>query len=133
MNDLQSIKTVIRTKDFATSVHFYKELLKFEVVEEYDDNNGSKGCILSLADNRSAMIEISEILPHHDYYDPIFDETFSSYKAGMQFKTANVQKWKEELSGKWTTRGPILRPWGASYLYLEDPDGLPIIIYQEKE
>ena len=51
----------------------------------------------------------------------------------IQIRTDNVEYWAERLNNKWEARGPVLRPWGSFYLYLRDPDGLQIIIYEEKQ
>ena len=53
-------------------------------------------------------------------------------KTDIQLRTDNVEYWATRLKEKWNARGPVLRPWGSHYLYLRDPDGLHIIIYQEK-
>ncbi len=131
---LLSIKTVIRTKDFEASKAFYTEILKLETAEIYDDGDGSKGVILRLGPPGSnAFVEISEISDHHSYYQPAFSQGFENDKTDLQIKTDNVQYWAERLQEKWSARGPVLRPWGSHYLYLRDPDGLQIIIFQEKE
>ena len=45
--NLLSLKTVIRTKDFRASKDFYTNLLKLEIVEEYEEK-GARGCIVKL-------------------------------------------------------------------------------------
>lgn len=127
---LESLKTVIRVKDYTASYSFYKNLLRLDIQEEYDDGNGSKGCIFIVNDN--ALIEISEILPNHSYYETQFDSDFSGNKIGIQIRTNNIQFWAEHLKDQWEIRGPVRRPWGSFYLYLRDPDSIQIIIYQEK-
>jgi len=129
---LLSCKTVIRTKDYDASKNFYIQILNLSVVEEYNDNNGSRGIIIRIgAEDSNAFLEISEIKPVHDYYQAQFSTDFESNKVGIQIRTEDVFHWASILNRKWETRGPILRPWGSYYLYLKDPDGLQIIIYQE--
>ena len=128
---LNSLKTVIRTKDFKKSKWFYGELFNLSIIEEYDDEDGSKGCIFKL--NENALIEISEITKENSYYDKSFDELFENSKMGIQIKTDSVDFWAQRLKGKYTARGPVKRPWGPRYLYLRDPDSLEIIIYQENK
>jgi len=102
-------------------------------VEEYDDENGSKGCILSFSTERNnALIEISKIKPSHDFYQPAFDRIIDNDKIGIQIRTHSIDYWTEKLNKVWKTQGPIDRPWGSIYLYLRDPDGIHIIIFQEK-
>lgn len=133
-NGLLSLKTVIRTRDFEASKKFYTQILNLEIVEEYDDGNGSKGVIVRFGpDGSNAFFEISEITTDHEYYQEAFSKNVDSDKTDIQLRTNNVEYWAAKLKEKWNARGPVLRPWGSYYLYLKDPDGLQIIIYQEKE
>ncbi|MDC8004869.1 VOC family protein [Aureisphaera galaxeae] len=129
-----SSKTVIRTRDFNASKSFYMEVLQMELYESYDDGDGSKGVILRIGDeNSTALLEISEIMDYNEYHQDAFDKKLDSDKMGLQIRTDDVQYWADRLKEKrWSARGPVLRPWGSYYLYLRDPDGLQIIIYQEK-
>ncbi|MEW7278673.1 VOC family protein [Aquimarina sp. 2201CG1-2-11] len=130
---LQSSKTVIRTKNFTASVDFYTQLLKLTLIENYNDGDGSQGAILRLGpEDSNAFIEISEIDKTHSYYQEPFGEELQNDKIDIQLKTNDVTYWENRLEGKCKMRGPVLRPWGSYYLYIRDPDGLQIIIYQEK-
>jgi catechol 2,3-dioxygenase-like lactoylglutathione lyase family enzyme len=130
---LLSCKTVIRTKDFEASKKFYTQLLALSILEEYNDGNGSRGIIFQIGgDGSNALLEISEINKDHNFFQDAFNESFKNNKAGIQIKTKDVFYWSTFLKNKWETKGPILRPWGSYYLYLKDPDGLHIIMYQEK-
>ncbi|MBL4905665.1 MAG: VOC family protein [Flavobacteriaceae bacterium] len=127
-----SLKTVIRTKDFTACKKFYTQVLQLEIVEEYDDGDGSKGVILRFGDkNSNAFLEISEIKHQNSYHQKAFDNNFENDKAGIQIETTDISYWSNHLQEFWEARGPIQRPWGSKYLYLRDPDGLQIIIYQE--
>ncbi len=130
---LFSTKTVIRAKDFDASIAFYTKVLNLTIAENYNDGDGSRGAILRIGhENSTAFIEISEISSHHSYYQEAFSESFQNDKVDIQIRTDNVQYWADRINEQWTSRGPLLRPWGSYYLYLKDPDGLQIIIYQEK-
>ncbi|WP_299439956.1 VOC family protein [uncultured Aquimarina sp.] len=129
--NLLSLKTVIRTKDYDASKKFYCQILNLDLVEEYNSEN--RGCILRVGDkDTNAFLEISEIPKGHYYYHTSFDEYVENDKIDIQIKTNDIDQWAEHLNEKWEVKGPIDRPWGAQYLYLRDPDGLQIIIYQEK-
>ncbi len=131
---LLGLKTVIRTKDFEASKKFYTELLGLGIIEEYDSENGSRGCILGFAgEDNNAFIEISEIRATHNYYQPAFSKMVDNDKMDIQIRTQSADHWAKKLKGIWKTRGPIERPWGSRYLYLRDPDGVNIIIYEEKK
>lgn len=134
MEGLVSLKTTIRTKSFDVSKMFYSTILNFNVVEEYDDNDGSRGCILRIGSEESnAFVEISEIETKHDYFNSSFKNDFINDKIDLQIKTNSIVYWAERLKKLWKVRGPVNRPWGSQYLYLRDPDGLQIIIYQENK
>ncbi|GAA4279241.1 VOC family protein [Aquimarina mytili] len=129
---LLSLKTVIRTKDFEASKSFYTKILNLEIVQEYNDGDGSKGVILRFGpEGSTAFFEISEIKDTHYYYQKSFSESISNDKIDIQLRTDNIEYWATRINALWTARGPVLRPWGSYYLYLRDPDGLQIIIYQE--
>ncbi|MGB5821073.1 MAG: VOC family protein [Saonia sp.] len=132
-NSLLSLKTVIRTKNFEASRTFYTQILNLEVEEEYNDGNGSKGLIVRFGpEGSNAFLEISEITDTHSYYQEAFSKNIENDKMDIQLRTDNVKYWADLLKEKWKARGPVLRPWGSYYLYLRDPDGLQLIIYQEK-
>ncbi len=123
--NLLSLKTVIRTKNFEKAKKFYNEILNLTIVEEYDDGSGSRGCIMGFnKENNNAFIEISEIKSTHSYYQPAFDRSLDNDKVDIQIKTDSIDYWVEKLNKIWETRGPIKRPWGSRYLYLRDPDGV---------
>jgi len=128
-----NVKTVIRTKDFEASKNFYSQVLGFDIVEEYDEEKGVRGCILRIGKTGSnAFLEISAVDTDHYYYNKSFDRTFDNDKIDLQIKTNSIDYWVKNLDDKWKKKGPVDKPWGATYLYLRDPDGLQIIIYQEK-
>jgi len=130
---LSEVKTVIRTKDFKVSKKFYSEILGLKIVEEYNGEKGVQGCILRIGkSNSSSFIEISAINSDHYYFDSSFDKNIENDKIDLQIKTNSIDYWTNYLKGKWKARGPVDRPWGSRYLYLRDPDGLQIIIYQEQ-
>jgi len=132
--DLLSMKTVIRTKDLEASKAFYTQLLELKTVEEYDDGDGARGCIVRVGpEGSTAFLELSEIAATHYYFKPAFHQSFLNDKADIQIRTTAVSYWADRLKRhNWEARGPVLRPWGSHYLYLRDPDGLQLIIYEEK-
>ena len=133
-SDLLGLKTVIRTKNFEAARRFYSEVLNLVIVEEYDDGNGSKGCIMGFSpEANNAFLEISEIKSTHSYYQTAFSRVMENDKMDLQIKTDAVDYWAEKLNGICETRGPVERPWGSRYLYLRDPDGVHIIIYEERK
>jgi catechol 2,3-dioxygenase-like lactoylglutathione lyase family enzyme len=132
--DLLSLKTVIRSSDFAASKKFYTEILNLTIVDEYEDKSGSRGCIVRFGNEKSnAFFEIAEIPSNNSFFDESFAQKLKNDKTGIQIRTDSISYWAKRLAGQVEIKGPVERPWGSSYLYLRDPDGLQIIIYQEKE
>lgn len=130
---LQSIKTVIRTKDIEASKRFYLEIMGLELVQDYQDDEYVRGCILKFAaPNGNGFLELSEIKKGHEHHQPGFTQDFENDKVDIQLRTDDIDYWAKRLNDQWTARGPVDRPWGSKYLYLRDPDGLKIIIYQER-
>jgi catechol 2,3-dioxygenase-like lactoylglutathione lyase family enzyme len=131
-DNLVSLKTVIRTKDFVASKKFYTQILNLKIVEEYDGEKGVRGCIFRIGrQDNNAFLEISEIDMDHYYFDTSFNKNIKNDKIDIQIKTDSIGYWADHLKGRWKVEGPVDRPWGSKYLYLRDPDGLQIIIYQE--
>ena len=104
-----------------------------EVQQEYDDGDGSRGVIYRLGESTNrAYLEISEILESHDYYQEAFSQKFDNDKLDLQIPCSGIDEWAQRLSEhNWPSRGPVPRPWGSRYLYLRDPDGLQIILFEE--
>lgn len=132
MSNFIGQKTTIRTRDFKKAKDFYTNILQCTIIENYDDGDGIRGCIMQVGDSTSsAFIELSEITAKHSYFQEPFKKVFANDKIDLQIQTTSIVYWAERLNQLWKVKGPIDRPWGSKYLYLRDPDGLQIIIYQE--
>lgn len=129
MGSLTSLKTVIHTEDFTNSVRFYHEVLGLEVVNKWDEP-GDRGRIFKVGSER-AFIEILETKAQGEHSANEFPSGMINNKMEIQMATKNLEAWVSRLQTLWPTKGPLKRPWGSSYLYLRDPNGIQIIIYQE--
>lgn len=130
MSELLALKIVIRTRSYEASRDFYLSVLNLPLVEEWDELTG-RGCILRVGwAGSTGLIEISEIHPDAVSYSPAFAEAVQNDKIDIQIETPSVADWSQRLAGHWPVRGPVQKPWGAYYLYLRDPDGLQIILYE---
>jgi hypothetical protein len=113
-----ALKTKIVTPKLGETRAFFMICLGMRVVEEWQEPN-DVGCILALAgDGREALLEIYEGAQSKDF-------------AGMslQFRTENLEAFKAGLPPTIACRGPTKRPWGSSYLYLTDPNGISVIVF----
>ncbi|NNE67112.1 MAG: VOC family protein [Pyrinomonadaceae bacterium] len=114
-----SLKTKISTPIYDETLDFYKTLFGMSVVEEWDSPD-DKGVILSFADGRDeAFIEI--------YYS---SETHDFSGLSLQFKVEDLDSFCSTLPDELEKRGPVPRTWGSRYLYLKDPSGVSVIVYE---
>jgi catechol 2,3-dioxygenase-like lactoylglutathione lyase family enzyme len=114
-----SLKTKITTALILETVDFYKNIFGMVVVEEWDEVD-DRGVILALPDGTNeALLEIY-------YGEGLMD--FSSIS--LQFKTDELASFLKQLPESIDRNGPTPRPWGATYLYLRDPNDILIIVYE---
>lgn len=117
---MTGLKTRIQTHRFSESLAFYTDHLGMTVLQSWGDA-GKEGAILGLGDSADgeAFLElaVSEVPP--------------SYAGlSLQFRVPDLASLAERLEGAWVFRGPVARPWGSTYLYLEDPTGIQVIVYE---
>ncbi len=123
------VKTVIRVRNFNSSINFYNNILRFSIKETWTDT-GAKGCILQIDNN--SYIEIQEINTENSSYISSYSENVQGNKIELQIQVEDIGYWKDLLThSKWPFRGPDDKTWGSKYLYVNDPDGLSIVFYQE--
>ncbi len=113
-----SLKTKITTPRFAETIAWYRALFGLAEVEAWDQP-GDKGSIFALpGGGNEALLEI--------YDGPTAD--FAGFS--LQFRTDDLDGFHAAIAGRFESRGPINRAWGSRYLYLTDPNGISIIIYE---
>ena len=116
---LTGIKTRIRTDRFDETVHFYTEILGLKIICEWNDE-ADTGAILGLPDaDAKACLEIAS-LPQ------------AAVSAGvcLQFRTDHLNRSIQELAGKYQHSLPDVKPWGSTYIYLRDPAGNQVIVFE---
>jgi catechol 2,3-dioxygenase-like lactoylglutathione lyase family enzyme len=114
-----SLKTKITTGRLAETRAFYIDCLGMHVVEEWQQEN-DVGCILSLAGGgREALLEIYEGPQPGDLA-----------ALSLQFRTDDLAAFEASLPPGTRVRGPVKRPWGSAYLYLTDPNGITVVVYE---
>ncbi len=113
-----ALKTKIITPRLEETRAFFMICLGMQVVEEWQEEN-DVGCILALAgEGREALLEIYEGPQSGDFAG-----------LSLQFRTEDLEAFKAGLPPTIACRGPTERPWGSSYLYLTDPNGIPVIVF----
>jgi catechol 2,3-dioxygenase-like lactoylglutathione lyase family enzyme len=113
-----AFKTKIVTSKLDETCGFFVTCLGMQIVERWDNAN-DVGCILSLADDgAAALLEIYEGTQVHDFSG-----------LSLQFRTGDLAAFKAGLPSTIECHGPTPRPWGSSYLYLTDPNGISVIVF----
>lgn len=113
------LKTRIETPLMRESVAFYTDVIGLEVLSTWDEQ-GDRGAILGLGGSpgAQAFLEIAHVA---DGPPPA---------VSLQFRVDDLAAVETRLRGRWEYRGPEARPWGSTYLYLRDPAGVQVIIYE---
>lgn len=124
------VKTVLRCRDFEASRAFYREVLGFEIAEEWGEP-GDVGCIFApIAGSSVGCIEIYEMSGDDPRYDRAFSQPFTNDKIDIQLRTPDLQPWLDRLRDLWPFSEPTTTPWGHRWIKLRDPDNLQIAIYE---
>ena len=115
---MPTLKTKITTTNLNETHTFYQKVFGLVVVEEWDED-GDKGVILGFeGGHKEALLEI--------YHSP----TVSNFSGlSLQFRVDSLSEFLGGLSSEIAFDGPTPRPWGSTYVYLEDPNGIRVIIY----
>ena len=111
---MTGLKIRIETPFFRESIAFYSEHLGMTVLESWDEN-GDKGAILGLGSSAQgeAFLELAYV------------DTQKTYEGiSLQFRVRDLVVVADKLRGHLEIRGPEVRPWGSTYLYLEDPSSV---------
>lgn len=114
------LKTRIETSEYERSLTFYTEILGLTVLGSWDET-GDRGTILGLPGSArpEAFLELA------DSADPA-----SLSGVSLQLRVLDLEPIIARLRGRWEFRGPVERPWGSTYLYLTDPAGVSIIVFE---
>lgn len=113
-----SLKTKISTPKFDECQKFYQTVFGMYVVEEWDSPD-DKGVILAFQNGKEeAFIEIYFTSDKHDFGG-----------LSLQFKSEELDEFVAALPDGIAYEGPKPRAWGSRYLYLQDPAGVLVIVY----
>jgi catechol 2,3-dioxygenase-like lactoylglutathione lyase family enzyme len=129
MNGVRSLKTMLRCSDFAAARRFYVDVLGLDVVEEWA-SRGDLGCIVSFGEG-GGLLELLATDPDHPKHRPAFEEGVANDKMELQIHVDSVDSWVERLADVTQVEGPVTRPWGNRYLWVRDPDGVRVALFQE--
>ena len=129
MTQILSLKTMLRCRDLAASRRFYVDLLGLDVVEEWNDP-GDKGCIVAFGAG-AGFLELLAVDPAHPKHRAALVDLVASDKIELQIRVDSVDAWANRLDGSIEMEEPVTRPWGNRYLWVRDPDGVRVALFQE--
>ncbi|MDF2179766.1 VOC family protein [Aliiglaciecola sp. CAU 1673] len=117
---LSGMKTRIETPFFEESLAFYTDYIGLSVLESWDEK-GDRGVILGISKTpqAEAFLEIAAT-PSVPIYQGL----------SLQFRSKDLQGFVEKFANTISFTGPTKRPWGSTYLYLTDPSGIRVILYE---
>ncbi len=114
---INAIKTRIETALFEETVQFYIEIIGLRKVVDFGEE---KGAILAVTNKRSeGFLEIAYSATPR-----------TASEVSLQFRTPNINRFVKRVYGKVVYKGPKLRPWGSKYVYMADPNGVQVIVYE---
>ena len=119
---------MIRCRDLARSRELYVDLLGLDVVEEWDQPD-DRGCILSFGGN-GGFLELLEVATEHASHEQRSADAVGAGSFELQMRVDEVDTWIGRLEGRLSIEGPVTRPWGNRYLWIRDPDGVRIALFQ---
>jgi len=114
-----SLKTKITTPNLAETRDFYVGLFGLSVVDQWESPD-DVGVILGFSDRGGeAFLEICQDEGSHDFSG-----------LSLQFRVDSVAAFQASVGDRVSVRGPVKRPWGATYLCLTDPNGVAIMVFE---
>jgi len=124
----RSLKTMLRCRDFTAAREFYVDVLRLEIVEEWA-SPGDQGCIVGFGQG-GGFLELLAPSPEHPKHRVAFEEQVANDKIELQIHVDSVDDWAERLAARMDVEGPVTRPWGNRYLWVRDPDGIRVALFQ---
>ncbi len=116
---LTAIKTRIETDRFDETLHFYSKVLDLQIIREWNEE-GDTGAILGLTNvDADGFLEIASVLDKTDLT-----------RTCLQFRTDNLDDFLIKLAGIYEHGKPEEKPWSSTYVYLTDPAGNRVIIFE---
>ena len=116
---LTAIKTRIETDRFDETLRFYSKILGLQIIREWNEE-GDAGAILGLTDvGANGFLEIASVLDKTDLT-----------RTCLQFRTGNLDDFLIKLAGICEHSKPEEKPWCSTYVYLADPAGNRVIIFE---
>ncbi len=117
--DILSSRLILRPRDYATTLAFYRDSLGLAVFREYPG-----GTVFFAG---QSLIEIAG----HGASDS--DPQGFAGAIWLQVRDLGAVAVELTLRGVAIDRAPVTEPWGLIEMWLKDPDGVPIVLVEIPE
>ncbi|WP_280396912.1 VOC family protein [Nocardia carnea] len=114
--DILSSRIILRPRDYATTLAFYRDSLGLAVAREYPG-----GTVFFAG---QALLEIAG---HGGSAD---DPAGFAGAIWLQVRDVGAVAVELALRGVTIDRAPVTEPWGLVEMWLTDPDGVPIVLVE---
>lgn len=123
--EVLSSRVIVRPRDFGAAVRFYTEVLGLRVYREYGAGGRVTGVVLFLG---GGFLELVSTPGDHD--GPL-----GAGDVSLWLQVPDVDREHERLAAAGVTvvTPPETMPWGLRECWVEDPDGLPLVLVQVPE
>jgi catechol 2,3-dioxygenase-like lactoylglutathione lyase family enzyme len=115
--DVLSSRILVRPSDLGRSLHFYREVLGLAVYREFGPPD-HPGVVFFLG---QGLLEVSG----HGA-----DPPGRSVMLWIQVRNVREERARLAAAGVRVVREPVVEPWGLAEMWIEDPDGIPIVLVE---
>jgi predicted enzyme related to lactoylglutathione lyase len=115
--DVLSSRTLLRPADRRRSLHFYRDVLGLAVYREFGPQE-DPGVVFFLG---SGYLEVSG----HSA-----GPAGQSVQLWLQVRNVTAEHARLAAAGVRVIREPVTEPWGLTEMWIEDPDGVRIVLVE---
>ncbi len=115
--DVLSSRILLRPADLGLSRHFYRDVLGLATYREF----GSPADPSTVFFLGGGLLEIS---------GPLARAPEQSVMIWLQVRDVHAEHERLAAAGARIVRGPEVEPWGLTEMWIEDPDGLRIVLVE---
>jgi catechol 2,3-dioxygenase-like lactoylglutathione lyase family enzyme len=115
--EVLSSRILLRPSDPARSRRFYRDILGLAIYREFGPSE-DPGLVFFLG---QGFLELSGT-SHHEQAGPL--------RIWLQVRNVRTECERLVAAGVTVTREPRREPWGLVEMWIEDPDGVPIVLVE---
>lgn len=123
--EVLSSRVLVRPRDFAASVRFYTDVLGLRVYREYGAGGRVTGVVLFMG---GGFLEL--LAAPGDHPGPL---AAGDVHLWLQVPDVDAEHERLATAGVTVLSPPATMPWGLREAWVEDPDGLRLVLVQVPE